>query len=148
MNITLKNLDFSERMSEETNCFCATVYVDGKKAFEVSNRGHGACNEYHVIDKDLYDRAEAFAKETQKEFDFEQLDMLIDDLLNAHLAVKEVKKLMKRKILFVNDKQQLMSMGVQPTEKNLKQFRDKWPQHILLNALPLDAAVQLYKKHG
>lgn len=43
---TLKNLKVCEWASEETTCFTATMYVDGKRVGEVSNDGHGGCNSY------------------------------------------------------------------------------------------------------
>ena len=39
--IELKNISHYERGSEETPCYNATVYVNGKKAIEVGNDGHG-----------------------------------------------------------------------------------------------------------
>lgn len=41
MEITLKNVKHMPSMSEETECFTATVYVDGKKFCTVANEGHG-----------------------------------------------------------------------------------------------------------
>jgi hypothetical protein len=41
MKIELKNVKFSDLASEETNCFRADVYVNGKKAGYCKNDGHG-----------------------------------------------------------------------------------------------------------
>jgi len=41
MKITLKNLKVAEFASEETTCFSATVYLDGKRSFTARNAGHG-----------------------------------------------------------------------------------------------------------
>ena len=46
MNITLKNIKHYESMSEETYCFEASLYVDGKRVGRVSNRGTGGCHDY------------------------------------------------------------------------------------------------------
>lgn len=46
MKITIKNLRINARLSEETNCFSADVYADGKKICEASNYGHGGPNMY------------------------------------------------------------------------------------------------------
>ena len=46
MRIELKNVKHVESMSEETECFTANLYVDGKKIGAVSNRGHGGCHDY------------------------------------------------------------------------------------------------------
>lgn len=45
-NLSLKNLKFHEDMSEETPCFSADLYENGKLMAHVSNRGHGGCNDY------------------------------------------------------------------------------------------------------
>jgi hypothetical protein len=43
MKITLKNFKHAAFASQETYCFEATVYIDGKKAGTASNEGHGGC---------------------------------------------------------------------------------------------------------
>lgn len=43
-NLTLKNLKFFEAGSEETPCFTADLYDNGKLVGHVSNDGHGGCN--------------------------------------------------------------------------------------------------------
>ncbi len=40
MKIEVKNVKFVEAFSEETFCFTASIWVDGKKVGEASNRGH------------------------------------------------------------------------------------------------------------
>lgn len=45
-NFSLKNLKFHEDMSEETGCFSADLYEDGKLLAHVKNSGHGGCNDY------------------------------------------------------------------------------------------------------
>ena len=39
--LEVKNISHYARGSEETPCYNATVYINGKKAIEVSNEGHG-----------------------------------------------------------------------------------------------------------
>lgn len=41
MKVELKKFTSNARLSEETICFSADLYVDGKKIGECSNRGHG-----------------------------------------------------------------------------------------------------------
>ena len=45
-NFELKNLKFHEDMSEETGCFSADLYEDGKLLAHVKNSGRGGCNHY------------------------------------------------------------------------------------------------------
>lgn len=46
MEISLKNVKHAEFMSHETECFQASVYIDGERAGTVSNDGHGGANLY------------------------------------------------------------------------------------------------------
>ncbi len=48
MQVTLKNLKICNFASEETICFQATVYVDGKKAGTAQNDGKGGCTFCHL----------------------------------------------------------------------------------------------------
>ena len=47
MKIELKNLKHYPSMSEETTCFQASVYIDGKKAGDVKNDGHGGAHYFY-----------------------------------------------------------------------------------------------------
>lgn len=42
----LRAVKVNQALSEETLCFSATLYVDGKKAATVGNRGHGGPDEW------------------------------------------------------------------------------------------------------
>lgn len=46
MNIALKNIQRADFMSRETECFQASVYINGEKAGTVSNDGNGGANLY------------------------------------------------------------------------------------------------------
>jgi len=54
-NLSLKNLKFHEDMSEETPCFSADLYEDGKLVAYVKNSGHGGCNDIRPIEGKKYD---------------------------------------------------------------------------------------------
>jgi hypothetical protein len=47
--ITLKNLKHAEFASEETHCYSATVYLDGKRFCLASNDGHGGPDRYDAM---------------------------------------------------------------------------------------------------
>ncbi len=49
MNIVLKKVKYHEDMSDETNCFSAEIWADGKKLADVSNRGCGGENDYYPV---------------------------------------------------------------------------------------------------
>lgn len=113
MKIELKKISFNERMSEETNCFIADLYIDGKKVGYCKNDGRGGCTDYNgntSEDNKVLREAEAYFKTLpkvkSKEFNFEyqpSLEGVIDDLLEKHLiekAEKKMQKLMETAIVF------------------------------------------------
>ena len=103
MKIELKKISFSERMSEETNCFVADLYINGKKVGYCKNDGHGGCTDYHCDSKEanaVIKEAEAYCKALLKvkytDIEWEQsLEGVIDDLLTEYLVAKERKKRVK-----------------------------------------------------
>lgn len=103
--VTLKNIKHNMAMSEETNCFSATVYIDGKKAGKVCNRGNGGENEYWPLS--LRDTLNEIAKplpkwkssyDPDKEYDHDA-DSVIDTLLDDAHENQQLKRLCAKKIL-------------------------------------------------
>ena len=116
MKLELKNIKFYESMSEETNCFQADLFINGKKIAYVKNSGQGGCTDYNVHDFKLQSvlrEAEAYCNsmpiKRSEEFDFEYqptLEHEIDDLFEAWLKVKADKKMekqMEKGILYGKD---------------------------------------------
>lgn len=105
MNIELKKISFNERMSEETNCFVADLYINGKKVGYVRNDGRGGCTDYHGNTKEdnvLIAEAEAYCKSLpnvrSEELNFEypnSLENTIDELFENYLKEREQKKMEK-----------------------------------------------------
>jgi hypothetical protein len=108
MKIELKNIHHSEQLSEETNAFTATLYINGIKAGTASNRGHGGPTDYHALNdkgKELIKQAEEYCKKLpsekftsgEKEYVVDMdLELFIDQLLNKHLQEKDLQKFRKK----------------------------------------------------
>lgn len=109
MKLELKNIKFYESMSEETNCFEADLFINGKKIAYVKNTGQGGSTDYHVLDfskdNNVLREAEQFCLSLPKEkidgmmsdFEFQPtLESRIDDLFEAWLKVKADKKFEKQ----------------------------------------------------
>lgn len=99
MRVDLKNIKYAAFASQETNCFEASVYIDGKREGVVWNDGRGGCNSYQP--QALVERLEAYAKTLPPiKSDFGMLsvdaDVLLNELLESHLEAKENKRLCKR----------------------------------------------------
>ena len=105
MKIELKKISFSERMSDETNCFIADLYINGKKVGECNNDGRGGCTNYGGNTKEdnvLIAEAEKYCKTLPKvksealKFEYAQsLESVIDEQVTEFLLAKELKKKQK-----------------------------------------------------
>lgn len=104
MLIQLKNVRINNRISEETTCFSASLWIDGKKAADVMNRGCGGDNEYHFADRALQTRFEAFCAAMPpvpcKYGDGSPLPMDAEFYISMLLERFEREKLCKGKTLF------------------------------------------------
>ena len=107
MNLKLKSVYFSERMSEETNAFTADLWLGNKKVAYIKNDGHGGSTYYNAYDKmrPLLTKAEIYAQSLPRvkyrnaEWDM-NLEHLIDDMFTEWLKNKELSKHSKKGILY------------------------------------------------
>lgn len=109
MKIELKNIRHSEALSEETNAFTASLYINGIKVGIAKNRGYGGPTDYQAFDEEgrkLVKEAEVYCKslppyvnpdilkEDGKPLEFKMdLELFIDNLLEDHLRRKDLKRL-------------------------------------------------------
>ncbi len=103
MKVELKNVKFSEFASEETNCFQATVYIDGKKAGVVSNDGRGGPDYYapHSLGETLNDYAKTLPKyEFYGKLHEHNAETFIGELFDNYQSEKKLKALLKTKYVF------------------------------------------------
>ncbi len=164
--LEVKNISHYARGSEETPCYNATVYINGKRAIEVSNDGHGGMDRQdtypNIEERCLVQQAnewciKTYGKKThkymdngeEKSFEIEMdLEHVCQDALYDWLDKKAFKKDLQKKYLFV-EKGQLMAYKKLPkdTEDSFKHFFKKnHPNQKCLNFLPLDDALKLYKE--
>jgi len=60
--VTVKNYQPVPSLSEESEAFSATVYLDGKRAGRVTNHGNGGCNLYDFDSREQRDTFMAYAR--------------------------------------------------------------------------------------
>lgn len=82
MKIEIKNVKIHDELSDETTCFSATLYINGKRAAAVTNRGGGGPHEYGFKDRKLETEFFAWAEAQSAEYDIEKADQLVDDLIH------------------------------------------------------------------
>ena len=163
MKVELKNLKHSEFASRETNCFEATVYINGKRAFYARNDGHGGADLYAPLENqdrseftnllnDLINHCLTLPKWGSEFGDADNMDVtpeiLIGNLVNDTLDAKKLKKSLKKKVLFINENgiYQTGYGNKRPVDQNLiDMVKEENPDSIILNCLAFSEALNLYR---
>lgn len=163
MTFELKRIAYSDRLSEETAAYAADLYVDGKILAHVKNDGHGGSDhaypakgrthdEINALDKRMKTEAPKYTlkiSDTRSEQLDYSLEMLCSELLEASFFEKEVKRVTKSRILWINDKGELMqSAKLRPDQMKpgLNAYKAKHPTATFLNELPIERQVALYRE--
>jgi hypothetical protein len=108
--IELRAISVNERMSEETTCYSATLYVDGALWGEVGNRGCGGADDFHGAPGrnygDIMDLDEVIASESPK-VDLgggvvvnDSLEQICSRLVMAKTIEKDFKRMIARQFLY------------------------------------------------
>jgi hypothetical protein len=107
MKIELKNIKHSEFASQETNCFAADIYVDGKKVGYCKNDGCGGNTYTHNWDAKTLSKFREVEKYCESlppiEIDVNgdafsiksNLENVVDELFEKWLKEKSLKKMQK-----------------------------------------------------
>jgi len=153
--VTLKSFKTIKSMSEETVCFTANVYLDGKLIGEAANEGHGGCTFVHFVNADAKTLAESFAKPINpadvKGWEFLAsegftFDCLVDIAVQSECkkkadaaTIKRVKKDMLDKVVFVKagecPKQgyRILRCGVAGIAAGIEQMKTKYADCVVFN---------------
>ena len=161
--ITLKNIKHFEAGSQETHCYTATIYVDGKRFATVENNGHGGCDNVHPINGgwDAIKELEERIKETYPRIELEyfedglepSLEIICGDLVNDFLLKKEFKKVMRR-ISYIKPNERgiyQLPAKYKPTPEMIAQVKEKapWAKGVTFLAdLSESEAMEAFKKNG
>lgn len=157
MNLELKNVKHAEFASQETNCYEASLYADGKRIAVVSNEGHGGPDMVDAINIDALAKAEAWIvtlPEIVSEFIEDDgtpwtyaptLETVCGDLLATHLVSKDLKRLLKSRVLFLigGELRELKKKATAPLLEKIAQDKPEWS---VLNTMPFDQALAIYKE--
>lgn len=105
--VELRGVKYAAFASQETHCFTATIYIDGKKAGSVENEGHGGPNSYHPhtvetqLDAIAATQPDCEFGEGESKWSIKQdADILVGDLMNAYLEQRDLKRHCAKKTLF------------------------------------------------
>ena len=160
MKIELKNIKYAAFASHETNCYSATIYVDGKRAGTVDNEGYGGCDNIHwedsVFGQAVEDWAEAQPKLQTEYGDMSySLELLFGQLVDEWLLTKELTRNLKKGLLvrdsdtkegswriFTSALSQTIPQGMLD---NLIRTGKVRADAICLNTLPVSEALKLWR---
>lgn len=157
MKIELKALKYSDFASQETHCFEAQIYIDGKKRGTADNDGRGGTTSINPwqLEKEIKQFTDTLPPEVRQyggeTMTFEITpDGYIDDMVTSELHKKDLKRAMKKKILFTRENQVFETQNFDAAKlsailKNA-QACDKLNAEKILNLLPIDEALNLYTK--
>ena len=147
MNIELKNVKHFPSGSQETNCFTANLYLDGKKIGSAENDGHGGCTFIHgdtkqikAIDSLIKRGPKIHSEVNNITFD-NSIELVVDELLMKFLFEQETKKVLRRVSYIKDGALYQMPAKIKPDEKTLREVKlVKWwkDEYILLNELTFD----------
>ena len=101
MNVTLKALKVNKSFSEETTCFTANIYVDGKKAGTARNRGCGGPTQIDFNDRKMHDKFNAYCA-TLPETKWGKVsdENFIDDLVYEMSVLADYKRVCRTKTAY------------------------------------------------
>jgi hypothetical protein len=157
MKIELKAIQYSAFASEETSCYQANLYVDGKKIGTASNAGHGGCDDFHG-DRAAFDRADKWCRANLPKWTLDcgsnpeeehetDLEMHCAALLQTHLVRQDYQRTVRKKLLVVYPEKEGVYQINHGGQVNLTaaKLREQRPTAKVLNLLPLDEALPLYR---
>ena len=159
MKVELKNVKYAAFASEETNCFEATIYVNGNYAGHAHNEGHGGPTtiepytleaQLNVYGKTLPRVVSEYTGDDGEEISWEQnAEWIVDNLVDEWLTTRDLKRAMKNKILFtrqgkVYETKRLTKETIERARANPSMLKNLNAEKVL-NFLPLNEAVEIYK---
>ena len=161
MKLELKAIKHTEWASEETHCYQASLFVDGKPVAIVSNDGHGGCDRdydhpkfkggYRATMKAVHEYFKSLPNEPSEwsEDGFAQsLEGWCGDQVNDWLSTRELKRKMKSYVLI----QLLSKEGIYQTKYHPTTTKGEWvinkqagETRRILNDMPFDEALTLWR---
>lgn len=165
--ITLAKFKVAKFASEETLCFEAEVYFDGKLLGRAFNDGHGGQTSVHAVrggsHNEHYQAAEAYAKSLgpvtvkssladREDFTYEMtLDHVVDDLANQAMLRRDVeaslRRSLKKKCVYIKDGELWNSKPKNAAvigEAFFALVQKMNPTAVILNRMPMAQAVEAY----
>ena len=163
MKLQLKAIKHTEWASEETHCYQASLFVDGKPVAIVSNDGHGGCDrdydhpkfkgDYRATMKAVHDYFKTLPKtdpcEWMPDGMEQQLEFWCADQVNEFLSSRELKRKFKSHVVYQRKgTDALYQTKYHPTVTKGEWIIDKQAGETrrILNDMPFDEALAIWKE--
>jgi len=153
MKLELKNIKHTAWASEETHCYQASLYVDGKPVAIVSNDGHGGADrdyphpkfkgDYRAQMRDVSRYFSGLRRTAVTEWSPEGMEQCLEfwccDQVNDWLSARELKSKLRKEFLFqFADKVGVFAHKTRPSRAA--------GVAVVLNDLPFDEALSIWKE--
>jgi hypothetical protein len=148
MKVELRNLKHSAFASQETECFRATVYLDGVRAGVVANGGYGGGHEYgnNTMRERLSEHAKTIPPTPTKWGDIvATADTVIDRALTDAMHRRDLTRLLRSRVLFLKaDGNIYQTRVLKPGRIRDALYNRPLGAVAVLNELPFEDALKLY----
>lgn len=167
--IEVRNLKHAAFASEETHCFEATVYVDGKKFCRASNEGRGGADLYEPLKREqggtkkLHERIEQIGQrlpqtdlsdiglEGMSDYDGRtRFEIAVGHAVNNALIARDIKRDFRRKVLFVDPSFSGVRFIKPKNKSNIEKAKEvaceRYPNATILNGKDDDEIVRLVRQ--
>ena len=153
MKLELKNIKHTAWASEETHCYQASLYVDGKPVAIVSNDGHGGADrdyphpkfkgDYRAQMRDVSRYFSGLRRTAVTEWSPEGMEQCLEfwccDQVNDWLSARELKSKLRKAFLFqFADRVGVFAHKTRPPRAV--------GVAVVLNDLPFDEALSIWKE--
>tara|TARA_R100000935_G_C2826843_1_gene162799 strand:- start:115 stop:615 length:501 start_codon:yes stop_codon:yes gene_type:complete len=161
MKLELKAIKHTVWASEETHCYQASLYVNGKPVAIVSNDGRGGCDrdydhpkfkgDYHTMMKSISEYFKSLPNEPSdwSEDGFPQrLEYWCAEQVNRFVSEKDLKRKFKSYVLFqIKGKDGIYQTKFHPTVTKGEWItsKHKGETRRILNDLPFDEALTVWR---
>ena len=162
--ITLKHIKLAKFASQETHCYNAVIYFNGRRVCGVANAGHGGCDDYWNINPTVMADVNAYI-ETLPEVTVSNsesysytykptLETICSGLVNDWVMMRDLKRHLRQRIVWVEDGKCWNSQVLAKSASYLTLLKARAQKHQemhlnakVLNLLPFNEALELYKEN-
>lgn len=140
MKFELKKLKIAKQLSEETTAFTAEVWIDGKLAFHAKNSGQGGADIYYKMGDITEGQVNAWLLENHPKVQLcedlvvdPDLETIVGQLIDRAEAEKQLKRMLKSKIVLIDGQDAVYTVKAEPTPQNCDAALAKNPGCIIVN---------------